>query len=663
MMSARHSSLLCMAALLLTSCVSQSIEQAQAPALPTAQVEEKSPASPQPAVRAAPQLTAVPQPTAHPSNEPLAATAAPALPTSSPEVLPTTEAPEAAGASDAPVDSSASLLKRRDPLPEGAAEQLSFGGGAAGGNCSVFGAISEATIEITQISQGLPGHVLICFKGFEPEQDIQAQVTLPDGTSRQNRLRTDTAGTALWEWFALPGDLLGDYAVRGIQGGREAVGSFSVGAAASPKVVVIPDSGPPGTIFQIALGGFQPGTRGALPLYRDEPHYARYITEMPFEIDQRGEARLTLATDADDLPGSYSLLLDTSDNSDSARVIGFRIYAGFSPPATAPSTTEASILQRHDPAPPGAAAFNRDGPCAPHDEPRIMVGSSSSGPPEITLPSWSDVTICVSGYEPGQEVAIAILQPDGIAKEQRLQTDDFGVGELTWGFAPDQPAGRYTATATQGQRRAIQPFTIRRSAMPTIVTRPYRGRVSDTFEVLLDGFVPGQQFDLKLYRETPCSPSGTYLTTLSTITMNQQGNAVYALRTATDDLPGMYGFAIFDSRGNEQITGGFTVALKGLLQVTPDLGADIRAFNILLRDVPPGRCDLHMATAQLFRQAENGSYSYVTSLGLRSHDGSGEATGVLYMRPEDQPGAYLLVVPSYDQTPPLKATFRVPAGG
>ena len=93
-MNARHSSLLCMAALLLTSCVSQSIEHAPAPALPTAQVAEKSPASPQPAAGAAPQPTAVPQPTAHPSNEPLVATATPALPTSSPEVLPTAEAPD-----------------------------------------------------------------------------------------------------------------------------------------------------------------------------------------------------------------------------------------------------------------------------------------------------------------------------------------------------------------------------------------------------------------------------------------------------------------------------------------------------------------------------------------------------------------------------------------
>jgi hypothetical protein len=94
-------------------------------------------------------------------------------------------------------------------------------------------------------------------------------------------------------------------------------------------------------------------------------------------------------------------------------------------------------------------------------------------------------------------------------------------------------------TATQGALRATNSFTVQRPSAPRSLVRPEVGRPGSIFRVALAGFQPHQTVVLHLYRHLSAG-SFVYATLLDQVTLNEQGEAIYELRTAADDPESRY---------------------------------------------------------------------------------------------------------------------------
>jgi hypothetical protein len=556
------------------------------------------------------------------------------------------------------------LLKRRDPVPDGVTAQLGFGGGGAGGSCFP---LQETKIVVRQQLQIADEAYLtsICLTGLVPKQDIQVQVALPDGSMRRNRLRADRAGTALWEWNLLPGEPLGEYTITASQAALRLDSNFTVSAASQPKMLIIPPEGPPGTTFQIGLAGFQPGTRAMIPLYRHHARYSTYLTQLPIEINARGEGLYTLRTRPDDDAGTYDLILDASKGRPYAQSNHtFTLYAGFEHASLAPVVLPESVLQRQNAAPANVSLllYEADRPCAPRNAAMIEFDTwQFQKTRTIEIPSFNGHTLCVSGFEPGHTVTIAITQSDGVVQEQRIQASEAGTGELKWPFKPNQPLGLYTMTATDGTHRATQRFTVQIPAQPEIVAEPSIAAPGSDFQVLLGGFQPHQQFELKLYRRLPCKLDAVYLTTVSSIKMNEYGGAIYNLRSSKDDPPELYGFSVFRAysslEAQEELHGRFSVTDQQTMRVLPDTSSGGGTFNIALGGFSATLCGMYIAELQIFRRMDDGSYAFVGTLPVRSSEEGEADLATLHMRPEDPRGEYLVTVFHHGDEPSLRASL------
>jgi hypothetical protein len=234
----------------------------------------------------------------HADGVPLAV--APPTPTPRPTPTPT----------DTPVPDG--TLKDNDVPPEGVAAQLGFfpahipcADPLKPGDGKQIG-----TVETASRSR-------ICFAKFKPDNEISVSVMQPGGAVlRQGTVTTEGSGAGVWTWVILPGDPLGTYTLTATQGQLKAVATFTVVRAMSPRIIVHPRSGVPGTTFSIGLAGFQPSLTAPLYLYRQRDrsipsfNYATQLSSV--RTDARGEAIYTLRTQWDDPVGEYLAFVDKS---------------------------------------------------------------------------------------------------------------------------------------------------------------------------------------------------------------------------------------------------------------------------------------------------------------------------------------------------------------
>lgn len=213
-----------------------------------------------------------------------------------------------------------SPLRRRDAPPEGVAAQLRVYTGGAGH--APPGPTGEPRVEFFPYNgiQEIATDFLIEFGGFPLDQALDVQVVQPDGRVRQQQIDLD-GDDAFWYWESLPGDPYGEYLVTATQEELQATGVFTISAASTPRLYpLLPHgAGRPGTAFQFALAGFQPGQSVPLHLYywiddcsdtshRGSDYCWRYATRLPaVQVDSRGEAFYTLVTQPDDPEGKYAL--------------------------------------------------------------------------------------------------------------------------------------------------------------------------------------------------------------------------------------------------------------------------------------------------------------------------------------------------------------------
>ncbi|MDQ4068013.1 MAG: hypothetical protein M3203_00805 [Actinomycetota bacterium] len=229
--------------------------------------------------------------------------------TTVPSTAATTTRPPASGGTTTTSARAGSVLQRRDAPPEGIKAQFEF---FQEGNGSCRGLDKSRPAAVVELPQPTIAMLfVICFPGFVPNRPVQAEVRLPDGTSR--RMDVDSydinEGVAQWYWYSLPGDPVGRHTVTARQQGREGTGSFTVARATTPRLLVPPpNEGPPGTTFRVAMAGFSPNTEVPFYLYRRAGGPYEYVTSLTVRFDARGEATHTFATRRDDPKGSYCLL-------------------------------------------------------------------------------------------------------------------------------------------------------------------------------------------------------------------------------------------------------------------------------------------------------------------------------------------------------------------
>ncbi len=180
-------------------------------------------------------------------------------------------------ATTTPVAAAQSLLQRQDTPPPEVSAYLPMEYGGLAFTCQALPDDSLG-LQITiyeaehEVAQGFS----FCFSGYAPNQPIQVEVTLPDGTVRQQEVPALYFGPEAMDWVTRPGDPLGQYSISATQGDQRASGSFVLKPATQPRMVVFQETGvqitigsSPGSTVQIVLAGFDPAAAGAVAPLQD----------------------------------------------------------------------------------------------------------------------------------------------------------------------------------------------------------------------------------------------------------------------------------------------------------------------------------------------------------------------------------------------------------
>jgi hypothetical protein len=170
------------------------------------------------------------------------------------------------------------------------------------------------------------------------------------------------------------------------------------------------------------------------------------------------------------------------------------------------------------------------------------LGSESA--PTITTMQAKEIlkesVFCMYGFAYSQAIQVEIMRPDGSVIEAQV---DRGERALPWVALPGDPLGVYAITAREGQLQATANFTVGAASAPRILVSPEMAPPGTQFQVAIAGYSPGQQ-PMSLYRRSSVCKSGetcwNYLTHLTTVNINDRGEALYTLRTVPGDPEGSY---------------------------------------------------------------------------------------------------------------------------
>jgi hypothetical protein len=111
----------------------------------------------------------------------------------------------------------------------------------------------------------------------------------------------------------------------------------------------------------------------------------------------------------------------------------------------------------------------------------------------------------------------------------------------SWVFfpVPSDPQGDYTFSAAQTNvAPATGAFTVVAATVPRIVELVGEGAPGTTFRFGLAGFE--DSVTLYLYKTKPQDSEWTFLSTLPTVTVESNGEAIFLLESRAGDPPGQY---------------------------------------------------------------------------------------------------------------------------
>jgi hypothetical protein len=228
------------------------------------------------------------------------------------------------------------LFSRSEIPPEGVAAQITIGQpGAANCLTEIIGARENGETAVpTQpkltIDAVILGGISFCWEGFNPGEDVNFELTRPDGTTITEIAKafgnTDYGGSSIGPRL-MPGDPLDGYTLTATQDDVTVQLDFSVELRSAPKILVLDKPVARGGTIQVALAGFQPDQAILLHLYRHRGCFTDYsdpcldyISQLPpVHTDERGEAMYILDVDIDapiDFYGIYNEAIDSHNQVD-----------------------------------------------------------------------------------------------------------------------------------------------------------------------------------------------------------------------------------------------------------------------------------------------------------------------------------------------------------
>jgi hypothetical protein len=222
-------------------------------------------------------------------------------------------------------------LSGQQSLPSGVDEQLGFGGSPLETRC--FTGTLRAGQSINANLNFIPALLDLCFSGFNNGL-MQVRIRRPDGRLRPSspvQLRV-VNNEARWTWALPIDDPPGDYTVVATQGTLTATASLRVELLSRPNMLIVPDSGPPGTRFSIYLAGFPANRRIQIYAYHKASisgccpgstclimRCYSYRTTLSVLTNASGRGFYTLSTRTQDPERDYALVADHPTRSDDAR--------------------------------------------------------------------------------------------------------------------------------------------------------------------------------------------------------------------------------------------------------------------------------------------------------------------------------------------------------
>jgi hypothetical protein len=208
-------------------------------------------------------------------------------------------------------------LKQHDVNQGDVAELLSFAaprslcipGEAGGPEITVLGTMEGSDVAL--------GTALVCLSGFTPMGTADAEVTFPDGSTKELPVSLDERGQGQLPSDAFSGGGAGRYEVSAAD---EADPSKTASASFfSATFTVSPETAPAGTTFAVALAGFAPNATVPIYLYETAPcpfgqmqgcwAFRAYLPDLT--TDEAGNADFDLVTRPDDKATSYCLMVGT----------------------------------------------------------------------------------------------------------------------------------------------------------------------------------------------------------------------------------------------------------------------------------------------------------------------------------------------------------------
>ena len=217
-------------------------------------------------------------------------------------------------------------MKRRDPLPEGVADQLEFfmGGGPECGNPQ----LDPPQVVYPRAVEEIPSKTQICLGGFDVGEPLTLTITPPVGKTATLELPpTDDADGFTYRYPRIPGVPIGTYHVTAEQNDLVATREFNVQRATRPRLWVDRrHDATPGDEIHVYVGGFTANRTERLDLYGGG-NPATYRTSFPIQVDQHGEGHAVIETKPDDTEGCYGIshpLLYTDDSANDAFCIAGR---------------------------------------------------------------------------------------------------------------------------------------------------------------------------------------------------------------------------------------------------------------------------------------------------------------------------------------------------
>ena len=201
-----------------------------------------------------------------------------------------------------------SLLKRRDPVPEGVAEQVRFFLGGDG-TCLGNEDITEPTIIGVWDGMERPFESDICFYDFDTSRPLLANLAGPGGLGKEIELAKERQYDTFHLLLPPPGLVPGRWLIEARQGDVYVAREFTVQRATEPRAWVERQfngrTWEAGEDVHFSLGGFPAETLISMDLYKAEG--PGYLTSFRVSVDGNGEVRGVIETASDDPPGCYGI--------------------------------------------------------------------------------------------------------------------------------------------------------------------------------------------------------------------------------------------------------------------------------------------------------------------------------------------------------------------